>query len=151
MRKVAGLALLGVGLVTLSGCKRQVPDDIVRKTMTSAVRMHAAGLVSVMCGGTTKGLTNPVVTVTKKNPDGSTGTAHVRGGPLFFSGKTPAPSQCEGDVDFTYTYTSRTTGSSRNRRTTTTWYLQHMKLTAVQTPGVSMRPFDEDPEGDLDD
>ena len=84
MRKVAGLALLGVGLVTLSGCKRQVPDDIVRKTMTSAVRMHAAGLVSVMCGGTTKGLTNPVVTVTKKNPDGSTGTAHVRGGPLFF-------------------------------------------------------------------
>ena len=151
MRKIAVFAVLGLLSLSMTGCKRQVPDDIVRKTVTSAVRLHAAGLVSVMCGGPTRGLTNPVVTVTKKNPDGSTGTAHVRGGPLFFTGKTPAPSQCEGDIDYTYTYTSRTTGSGKNRRTMTTWYLQHMKLAAVQTPGVATKQFEEDPEGDLDD
>lgn len=150
MRKIAVFAMLGLGMFTLSGCKRQVPDDIVKKTMTSAIRMHAAGLVSVMCGGSTKGLSNPTVTVTKKNPDGTTGTAHVRGAPMFFQGKV-TPSQCEGDVDFAFTYTSRTTGSGKRRHTMTTWYLQHMKLTAVQTPGVTMKAFEEDPEGDVDD
>jgi hypothetical protein len=70
--------------------------------------------------------------------------------PSFFQGK-PAPSQCEGDVEFKYPYTTKTIGAGSRRRTQTTWYLTHMKLTAIQTPGVAFKPFEEDPEGDDDD
>ncbi len=145
MRKaVAGVML---GAVLLSGCKKQVPDDIVKKTISSAMRMHAAGLVSIMCGGSAKGLSNPTVTIVKRGTE-STGTAHIKGSPTFYQGKA---TQCEGDVEYSYTYSSKTIGAGSRRRTMTTWYLQHMKLVAIQTPGVTFKTYEEDPEGEPDD
>ena len=60
-----------------------------------------------------------------------------------------APSTCEGDVEFKYSYTSKTRGYKR-KTTTTTWYLEYVKLVAVQTPGVKGSSVDEDPDGDDD-
>ena len=45
---------------------------------------------------------------------------------------------------------SQTTGYKR-KTTTTTWYLEHVKLVGVQTPGVANVTADEDPDGDEED
>jgi hypothetical protein len=149
MRRIATALALAAVLFGATGCKKKIPDNVVKDTLTRALRTHASKLVSVMCGGDTQGLSLPTITITARNED-NTGTAHVKGSPTFFKGKT-RPAQCEGDLSYKYTYTSRTYGPSNRRRTVTTWYLDHMKLLAVQTPGASYSPFEEDPEGDDDD
>lgn len=129
--------------MSLFGCKRTVPSDIVQKSIRGAMSTHAPNTASAMCGARVKGLIAATVTIKEKKAD-NTGVAHVRGAPWMAPG---APSICEGDVEFKYTYTSKTTGYKK-KTTTTTWYLEHVKLIAVQTPGVKGATVDEDPDGD---
>ena len=138
MRKVVLVAAI-FGALTMTGCKRQVPNDIIQKSLKNALTFGAPNTTSGMCGTNVRGLVGPSITVTKKNPDNS-GTAHISGSPI--GGGVGAPSRCEGDVEFHYTYTTKTTGI-RRKTTTTTWYLSNIKLTAVQTKGVTFHPVDE--------
>ncbi len=139
MRKAFTIAAIFCAL-TATGCKRQVPSDIVQKSMKNAITFHAPLTTSAMCGTQVRGLISPSIVVTKKNPDNS-GTAHVSGSPMGAFGAN-VPSRCEGDIDFKYSYTTKTRGI-RRKTTTTTWYLDSIKLTAVQTKGVSFKPVDE--------
>ena len=119
----------------LFGCKKQVPNDIVQKSLTSALR-HAPQTASAMCGANTRGLATSTITVSKRGEKNS-GVAHVKGSP--WPGKD-LPSTCEGDVEFAYSYDTKRTGRKSTR---TTWYLDHMRLTAVQTKGVTLKSVDE--------
>lgn len=147
MRKAMVLAVM-LGAMSLCGCKKQVPTDIVQKSLRNALRLHAPQTTSAMCGVTVKGLVNANITNVVRKPDGTSGTAHVSGAPWATPG---APSNCEGDVEFKYTYTQKTTGPSKRRKTTTTWFLDHIKLTAVQTKGVIFKTVDENASDDDDD
>lgn len=140
--------LVGLLALTSTGCKKQVPNDIVEKSLKNALRLHAPATTSAMCGLTVKGLVSANVTKITKKPDGKTGTAHVSGSPWMTAG---APSTCEGDVEFEYSYTQKTTGPSRRRTTTTTWFLDRVKLIAVQTKGVTFKAVDEKSTDDDDD
>ena len=144
MRKAMVLAVI-LGAMSLLGCKKQVPTDIVQKSLRNALRLHAPQTTSAMCGVNVKGLINANVTNVTRKPDGATGNAHISGAPWSAPG---APALCEGDVEFKYTHTQRTTGPSRRKSTTTTWFLEHVKLTAVQTRGVAFRSVDEDADDD---
>ncbi len=139
------LALVGL-CAGVSGCKKSVPTDIVQKSLTNAMR-HAPSTASAMCGTSAKGLTGTVVTV-KSRGENNTGVAHIKGSSLFAQGGIKT---CEGDVEFAYSFTSKTTGPSRNRRTMTTWYLDHMKLVAVQTPGVTLKGASDEKVDDDDE
>jgi hypothetical protein len=142
-------ALMGAVVLTamaMMGCKKQVPNDIVQKTLKGALSSHAPATTSAMCGAKVRGLSNATITVKSKNAD-NIGIAHVRGTPWLAPG---TPAFCEGDVEFKYSFTSKTTGYKR-KTTTTTWYLEHVKLVGVQTPGVANATADEDPDGDDDD
>lgn len=145
MRKALMFAVV-VSAMSMLGCKKQVPNDIVQKTLKGALSRHAPATTSAMCGVKVRGLSNATITVKQKKPD-NTGIAHVKGTPWLAPGTPPF---CEGDVEFKYTFTQRTTGV-RRKTTTTTWYLEHVKLTAIQTPGVANSTADEDPDGDDDD
>ena len=147
MRKGMVLALI-VGSMSLMACKKQVPTDIVQKSLRNALRLHAPATTSGMCGTTVKGLLSANVTNVQRKPDGASGTAHVSGSPFPTPG---APATCEGDVEFKYTFTQKTSGSRKRRNTTTTWYLEHVKLTAVQTKGVVFKTVDENATDDDDD
>jgi len=147
MRKGLVLAVM-MGAMMLTGCKKQVPTDIVQKSLRNALRTHAPVTTSAMCGVTVKGLINANITNVQRKPDGVTGTAHVSGAPWLAPG---APALCEGDVEFKYSSTSKTTGTRRRKTTTTTWYLDHIKLVAVQTRGVAFKSVDEDADDDDDD
>lgn len=147
MRKGLVLAVM-MGAMMLTGCKKQVPTDIVQKSLRNALRTHAPVTTSAMCGVTVKGLINANITSVQRKPDGVTGTAHVSGAPWLAPG---APALCEGDVEFKYSSTSRTSGTRRRKTTTTTWYLDHIKLVAVQTKGVAFKTVDEDADDDDDD
>ncbi len=140
--------VLGTMLLAMSsaGCKKKVPNDIVQKTLKGALSRHAPATTSAMCGAKVKGIANATITVTSTKPD-NTGVAHVKGTPWLAPGTPPF---CEGDVEFKYSFTSKTTGYTR-KTTTTTWYLEHVKLVGVQTPGVANVTADEDPDGDDDD
>ena len=140
MRKAMVLAVM-LGAMSLLGCKKQVPTDIVQKSLRNALRLHAPQTTSGMCGVQVKGLINANITNVVRKPDGATGTAHVSGAPWSAPG---APALCEGDVEFKYSSKSRTTGSTKRRTTTTTWFLEHVKLVAVQTRGVAFKAVDED-------
>ena len=142
MRKVLMVAVVIAATSTL-GCKKTVPNDIVQRTLKGALSSHAPATTSAMCGVRVKGLSNATITVKSKNAD-NTGIAHVKGTPWLGAG---TPSYCEGDVEFKYSSTARTTGYKR-KTTTTTWYLDHVKLIAIQTPGVANQTADEDPDGD---
>ncbi len=146
MRKGMILALM-VGTLSLLGCKKQVPTDIVQKSMRNALRLHAPATTSAMCGTTVKGLVNANVTNVVRKPDGSSGTAHISGAPWLTAG---APANCEGDIEFKFSFTQKTTGPRKRKTTTTTWFLDHIKLTAVQTKGVPFKPVDEN-SSDEDD
>ena len=145
MRK-ALLALVVLAAMSTLGCKKKVPNDIVQKTLRGALRTHAPATTSAMCGTKVRGLSTSTITVTSTKPD-NTGIAHVKGTPWLGPNTPPF---CEGDVEFKYTSTSKTTGYKR-KKTTTTWYLEHVKLVGVQTPGVANQTADEDPDGDDDD
>ena len=147
MRKRMVLALI-VGAMSLTGCKKQVPNDIVQKSLRNALRLHAPATTSAMCGLNVRGLVNANVTKITHAKDGSSGTAHVSGGPWTAPG---APANCEGDIEFKYSYTQKTTGPSKRKTTTTTWYLDHLKLTAVQTKGVTFKSVDENASDDDDE
>ena len=145
MRSAMVLAVM-VGAMSLVGCKKQVPTDVVQKSLRNALRLHAPQTTSAMCGVNVKGLINANVTNVTRKPDGVTGNAHISGAPWSAPG---APALCEGDIEFKYTFTKKTTGSKR-KTTTTTWFLEHVKLTAVQTRGVTFRSVDEDADDDDD-
>jgi hypothetical protein len=147
MRKGIVLALI-VGAMSLTGCKKQVPTDIVQKSLRNALRLHAPATTSAMCGTNVKGLVNANITNVQRKPDGSSGTAHISGAPWATPG---APSNCEGDLEFKYSFTQKTTGPRKRRTTTTTWYLDHIKLTAVQTKGVVFKSVDENASDDDDE
>jgi hypothetical protein len=139
-------ALIGAVVLTamsMVGCKKQVPNDIVQKTLKGALSSHAPATTSAMCGVKVRGLSNATITVKSKTAE-NVGIAHVRGTPWLAAG---TPAFCEGDVEFKYSFTSKTTGYKR-KTTTTTWYLEHVKLVGVQTPGVANATADEDPDGD---
>jgi hypothetical protein len=140
--------MVAVVLAAMStlGCKKKVPSDIVQKTLRGALSSHAPATTSAMCGVKVKGLSNSTITVKQTNSD-NTGIAHVKGTPWLGPGTPPF---CEGDIQFKYSFTSKTTGYKR-KTTTTTWYLEHVKLVAIQTPGVASQTADEDPDGDDDD
>jgi hypothetical protein len=149
MRKGITIGVMAVAAaMSVLGCKKQVPTDIVQKSLRNALRLHAPLTTSAMCGANVKGLTNANITSVVRKPDGVTGTAHVSGAPWTAPG---APPLCEGDVEFKFTFTQKTTGSTKRKRTTTTWFLDHVKLTAVQTKGVIFRPVDEASSDDDDD
>jgi hypothetical protein len=143
-------ALLSVVVVmsalSLAGCKKQVPNDIVQKSLKGALTFHAPNVSSGMCGAQTKGITNPTISVTKRNPD-NTGVAHIVGRPWM--GATGLPDKCEGDIEYKYSYTSKTTGYKR-KTTTTTWSLEYIKLVGVQTKGVTFKPVNESAPDDDD-
>ena len=101
-----------------------------------------------MCGTTVRGLISANVMKVQRKPDGASGTAHISGTPFASPG---APATCEGDVEFKYTFTQKTTGPRKRRTTTTTWYLDHIKLTAVQTKGVVFKSVDENASDDDDE
>jgi hypothetical protein len=143
MRKGMVLALIA-GAMSLTGCKKQVPTDIVQKSLRSALRLHAPATTSGMCGANVKGLINASITNVQRKPDGSTGTAHISGAPFSTPG---GPANCEGDVEFKYTYTQKTTGPRKRK---TTWYLEHIKLMGVQTKGVTFKTVDENATDDDD-
>lgn len=147
MRKGMVLVLM-VGTMSLFGCKKQVPTDIVQKSLRNALRLHAPATTSGMCGTTVKGLVNANVTNVVRKADGKTGSAHISGAPWLTPG---APGLCEGDVEFSFSFTQRTTGSRKRRTTTTTWFLDHVKLTGVQTKGVAFKPVDENSSDDDDE
>ena len=146
MNKAWLLACVAAAALCMTGCKKTVPNDIVQKSLNNALR-HAPVTASAMCGVNAKGITGTVVTV-KTRGENNTGVAHVKGSSLFATGGVKT---CEGDIEFAYTYSSKTTGPSRNRRTMTTWYLDHMKLVAVQTPGVTLKGAGDEKVDDDDD
>jgi len=143
MRK-ALVAIVALGAVSLLGCKKTVPNDVVERSLRGALSTHSPITTSAMCGVKVRGLIAATITVKQKNPD-NTGIAHVRGSPWA----APfAPPYCEGDLEFKYTFTQKTSGYKR-KTTTTTWYLEHVKLLSIQTPGVKgSGTVDEDPDGD---
>jgi hypothetical protein len=150
MRKATSIGVMAVmlGAMSLLGCKKQVPTDIVQKSLRNALRLHAPLTTSAMCGANVKGLINANVTSVVRKPDGVTGTAHISGAPWASPG---APPLCEGDVEFKYTFTQKTSGSRKRKTTTTTWFLEHVKLTAVQTKGVVFKSVDENASDEDDD
>src|SRR3954462_630952 len=80
MRKAMVLAVM-LGAMSLLGCKKQVPTDIVQKSLRNALRLHAPQTTSGMCGASVKGLINANVTNVVRGKDGTSGTAHVSGAP----------------------------------------------------------------------
>lgn len=139
------VALTMLSALSLFGCKKQVPTDIVQKSLRNALR-HAPLTSSAMCGASVRGLPNATITISKRGSN-NTGVAHVVGAPWMAPG---APSKCEGDVEFAYSYSQKRTGY-RGRTRTTTWYLDKMKLVGVQTPGVTLKSVDESNVDDDDD
>ncbi|MDB4934835.1 MAG: hypothetical protein JWP87_1807, partial [Labilithrix sp.] len=149
MRNGTTIAVMAIAsAMSLLGCKKQVPTDIVQKSLRNALRLHAPLTTSAMCGANVKGLTNANITSVVRKPDGVTGTAHISGAPWVAPGSPPL---CEGDVEFKFTFTQKSTGPTKRRKTTTTWFLEHVKLTAVQTRGVTFRPVDENASDEDDD
>ena len=132
-------SVLGLSLLT-AGCERKVPEDIVQKSLQSSLR-QAPNTTSAMCGVPVKGFSTTEVKITKRG-EKNTGTAHLIGKP--WPGLN-LPKQCEGDVEYAYSYTSKTSRSGRKRKTTVTWSLDSLKLVAVQTPGVTFKPVQEAP------
>jgi hypothetical protein len=143
-----GAMAVVVGAMSLLGCKKQVPTDIVQKSLRNALRLHAPQTTSAMCGANVKGLINANVTNVVRKPDGVTGSAHISGAPWAAPG---APPLCEGDVEFKYTSTQKTSGPRKRKTTTTTWFLDHVKLTGVQTRGVVFKSVDENASDEDDD
>jgi hypothetical protein len=146
MRSVLIPSLAILASIGLVGCKKTVPNDIIQKSFTNALR-HAPNTASAMCGANTRGFTSVRVTVTKKLPENK-GSVHVKGTPWFGPG---VPSECEGDIDYAYSYQSKTRKVGRNTRTDTTWYLDQMTLTAVQTKGVTFKSVNEQANEDEED
>jgi hypothetical protein len=134
--RFALLALLALTSLTLAGCKRQVPDKIVQDVVKKFLR-HAPNTSSAMCGFNRPGLTLSNVKVTKKDAENK-GTVHVTSSQQNGAKMIP----CEGDLTYAFSYKSRTIG----KRTTVTWSLDDIKLTAVQTPGVNFKPVEEKPD-----
>jgi len=155
MNRFATLVLavmVGGAGVSASGCKffeKKVPDDIVQKALTQTLR-HAPYTASAMCGADIRGFANSTVTI-KSRGEKSTGVAHVKGTP-WPSASDDVPSSCEGDIEFAFSYSTKTYGTKRNRRTETTWFLDKMLLVAVQTKGVKFKEAKEEkPDENADD
>jgi hypothetical protein len=130
-------------LFSASACERKVPEDIVEKSLSRAL-MNAPNLSSAMCGVQVRGFSSVKSTI-KQRGEKNTGVAHIVGTPWL--GKD-TPKSCEADVEYAYSYTSKSSRVGRKRRTNVTWSLESLKLVAVQTPGVTMKPVTEAPADD---
>lgn len=152
--KLAGSLFVIALASTTFGCKfleKKVPEDIVQKALNQSLR-HMGGTASAMCGGNTRGLINANVTI-KSRGEKNTGVAHVKGSPWPTAGED-LPAKCEGDIEYQFSYTSKTTGIGKRKKTQTTWFLDKIKLVAVQTDGVKFKGEKEetnDPDKDDDD
>lgn len=133
-------------LLSTSACKRSVPEDIVDKSLRRTL-LNAPGIASAMCGVPVRGFSSVKATITKRG-ENNTGTAHLVGTPWLGKGTPP---QCEGDVEYAYSYTSKTSRSGRRRQTNVTWSLDALKLVGVSTPGVTLKPVTEAPAAGDDD
>lgn len=136
-------AALGLLVLSASACKRTVPEDIVEKSLRRTL-MNATGIASAMCGVQVRGFSSVKTTITKRG-ENNTGTAHLVGTPWLGKGTPP---QCEGDVEYAYSYTSKTSRVGRRRHTNVTWSLDALKLVGVNTPGVTFKPVTEAPADD---
>jgi len=144
MRRWLAIAVMFTAAFS-TGCKKQVPNDIVQQSLRGALHTHAPKTTSAMCGTNVRGLLGATITVKSKTAD-NVGVAHIRGMPV---GGFKAPTFCEGDVEFKFSSSTKRSGY-RGRSSTTTWYLDHVKLIAITTPGVKAVSVDEDPDGDDD-
>lgn len=146
--KLVGSLLVILAASSSVGCTKKVPEDIVKKALNGSLR-HMGATASAMCGGKTRGLIDANVTI-KSRGEKNVGVAHVKGAPWPTAGED-LPSKCEGDVEFAFSFTTKTYGSGKRRRTETTWFLDKVKLVAVQTDGVKFKGEKEesnDPEAD---
>ncbi len=149
MKHLGSLLLVVAGLSL--GCQKNVPEDIVKKAVNGSLR-HMSGTASAMCGAKTRGLIDANVTI-KTRGEKNTGVAHVKGTPWPQAGED-LPAKCEGDVEYAFSFTTKSYGTGKRRRTETTWFLDKLKLTAVQTDGVKFKGEKEetnDPEADDDE
>lgn len=137
LRRIAPL-FLAICALTAAGCKRQVPDKIVVDVVKKFLR-HAPNTSTAMCGFQRNGLLLADVKVTKKDADNK-GTVHVSSSQQNGTKMV----KCEGDLSYDFSYKSRTI----RKRTTVTWSLENIQLTAVQTPGVNFTPIQEKPGDD---
>ena len=144
-----GVVAVMIGAMSLMGCKKQVPTDIVQKSLRNALRLHAPLTTSGMCGANVKGLINANVTNVVRKPDGVTGTAHVSGAPWTAPG---APRELRGRRRVQVHVHAEDDGlHEASQTTTTTWFLDRVKLTAVQTKGVVFKSIDENSSDDDDE
>lgn len=137
--KLAGSLFVIAAATSSYGCKffeKKVPEDIVQKALNESAR-HLGGTASAMCGGSTRGLINATVTI-KSRGEKNTGVAHLKGSPWPTAGED-LPSKCEGDVEYAFSFKTKTYGIGKKRRTETTWFLDSVKLIAVQTEGVKFK------------
>jgi len=153
MKLLGGLLVVALALPS-SGCKlfeKKVPEDIVRKAVNGSLR-HMPATATAMCGAKTRGLIDASITI-KTRGEKNTGVAHVKGSPWPTAGED-LPSKCEGDVEYQFSFTTKSYGTGKRRRTETTWFLDKLKLVAVQTDGVKFKGEKEeanDPEADDDE
>lgn len=145
-RLTLSFAVAALFVLPEAGCKRSVPNNIVEQSMSNALRSSPT-IPSAMCGVAVKGFASTSVSNIQRGED-NVGSAHLVGKPWPGQGQ---PASCEGDVKFKYSYTSKSSGSRRRRKTTVTWYLDKLELTAVQTPGVAFKPVADDKIDDSDD
>lgn len=150
MKAIGSLFVIALAASSF-GCKffeKKVPEDIVKKAVNQSIR-HMGATATAMCGGKTRGLINADVTI-KTRGEKNTGVAHVKGAPWPTAGED-LPKKCEGDVEYAFSFTSKTYGVGKKKRTETTWFLDKIKLVAVQTDGVKFKDGAEetnDPNAD---
>jgi hypothetical protein len=131
------LAVLMGACALSAGCKKRVPNNVVSDALIDAMQRQAPKTVSAMCGARTKGLTRPEISNVRLDEEKPTqGIAHVKGAPWLTAGVT-LPSSCEGDVEFRFASNTTTSKKGKIRTNKTTWFLEHIKLSAVQTTGVT--------------
>jgi hypothetical protein len=133
-------------LLSSSACKRSVPEDIVDRSINRAL-MNAPATASAMCGVPVRGFSSVKSKIVKRG-ENNTGTAHLVGTPWLGKG---TPASCEGDVEYSYSYTSKSSRRGRRTQTNVTWSLESLKLVAVTTPGVAFKPVTESPVDPDDD
>jgi hypothetical protein len=144
------LVVGGIGLST-TGCQffeKKVPENIVSEVVGKVMKFNAPGIASAMCGGSTRGFTSVTVTI-KSRGEKNHGVVHVKGKP-WMSADEELPSTCEGDMEYAFSFKTRTYGIGKRRRTETTWTLESLKLTAVQTKGVKFKEVDEKMDDNMD-
>src|SRR5687768_5043201 len=137
--KLVGCLVVAAVAASSFGCKffeKKVPEDIVQKALSGSLK-HMPNTASAMCGGTTRGFQSATVSI-KTRGEKNTVVAHIKGKPFPSTDKDIAAT-CEGDVEYAFSFTTKAYGTGKKRRTETTWFLDKVKLVAVQTDGVKFK------------